>query len=121
VKRIGSPIERVRRCGLYAAEPETPGLSEARPKRLGRAPVKQALGSRAMGRGSRSVRRWRNDRKKKKAEREKRRSAALARPGRPRWLSPSGSSTTARTGSAPVAHPNGPALSLDWRAQGEQW
>ena len=43
-----------------------------------------SLGSRAMGRGSRPVRRWRHDRKKKKAEREKRKLAAVARPSRPR-------------------------------------
>jgi hypothetical protein len=37
------------------------------------------LGSEAMGRGSRSVRRWRNDRKRKKHTREKRKLAPVAR------------------------------------------
>jgi hypothetical protein len=32
-----------------------------------------------MGRGSRAVRRWRNDRKRKKKEREKRKAAAVTR------------------------------------------
>jgi hypothetical protein len=43
-----------------------------------------SLGSRVMGRGSRSVRRWRHDRKKKKAARDKRKLAAVARPSQPR-------------------------------------
>ena len=43
-----------------------------------------SLGSRVMGRGSRPVRRWRHDRKKKKAARDKRKLAAVARPSRPR-------------------------------------
>jgi hypothetical protein len=42
-----------------------------------------SLGSRVMGRGSRPVRRWRHDRKKKKAARDKRKLAAVARPSRP--------------------------------------
>jgi hypothetical protein len=46
--------------------------------------IQVSLGSRTMGRGSRPVRRWRHDRKKRKAAREKRKLAALARPGRPR-------------------------------------
>jgi hypothetical protein len=43
-----------------------------------------SLGSRVMGRGSRPVRRWRHDRKRKKAARDKRKLAAVARPSRPR-------------------------------------
>jgi hypothetical protein len=43
-----------------------------------------SLGSEAMGRGSRPVKRWRNDRKKQKKEREKRKLAAVARPSRNR-------------------------------------
>jgi hypothetical protein len=46
--------------------------------------IQVSLGSRTMGRGSRPVRRWRHDRKKKKAAREKRKLAAVARPSRPR-------------------------------------
>jgi hypothetical protein len=42
-----------------------------------------SLGLRVMGRGSRPVRRWRHDRKKKKAARDKRKLAAVARPSRP--------------------------------------
>jgi hypothetical protein len=37
-----------------------------------------------MGRGSRAIRRWKNDRQRKKKEREKRKAAAAAPPARGR-------------------------------------